>query len=213
MQTPTFAIDWEEVANSLTHGLGLALSCAGLGILLVLAARYGDAWHVVSCSIYGGSLVLVYAASTLYHTVRHDTWKRRFKLLDHVAIFMLIAGTYTPFTLVLMRDGWGWTLFGLVWACALAGIGFKLFSTQRFRKGSTVMYLAMGWLAVLFIKPFLAALPVGSLWWLAAGGLSYTVGVIFYLWDSLPFGHAIWHLFVLGGSACHYFAVLFYVLP
>jgi len=203
----------EEMVNSLTHGLGLVLSAAGAAILLVLASLFGNVWHIVSCSIYGGSLLFLYTASTLYHSARSERLKQIMRLLDHVGIFLLIAGTYTPFALVWMRDGWGWTLFGVVWGLAVLGILFKIFSTNRFRNLSTIFYLLLGWMSVLFIKPMLAAIPEGALFWIVAGGLFYTLGVIFYAWPRLPYSHAIWHLFVLGGSTCHYFAVLFYVLP
>lgn len=214
MQTPrVLQLDREELLNSLTHGLGLALSSAGTAILVVLAVLFGDAWHVVSCSIYGSTLVFLYTISTLYHGARSTRLKRVLKLIDHIAIFLLIAGTYTPFTLVLMRSGWGWPLFGVVWGCALVGILFKLLATHRYHNLATLLYLAAGWAGVLFAEPFLEALPAGSLPWIISGGLFYTVGVVFYLWERLPYGHAIWHLFVLAGSACHYFAVLYYVLP
>ena len=203
----------EEVVNSLTHGVGVALASAGAGVMIALAALFGDVWHVVSCSIYGGSLVFLYAASTLYHTARSPRAKRVFRVVDHVAILMLIAGTYTPFTLVHLRGGWGWTLFGLVWGAAVAGAAFKIVSARRFGGFFIGVYLFMGWLFVLFLKPMLAAVPAGALLWLVAGGLCYTAGVGFYVWRRLPYGHAIWHLFVLAGSACHYFAVVLYVLP
>ncbi len=213
MHLPSPPINWEEFANTLTHGIGLLLSCAGLGILTYLAAQSGTPWHLAGCLVFGSALVLVYMTSTLYHATTHPKLKNIFHVLDHVAIFLLIAGTYTPFTLVWMRDGWGWTLFGLIWGCALLGIGFKVFSFKRFRRASTVFYVLMGWVAVLFAKPMLAAIPEGAVIWLAMGGLFYTVGVIFYVWKSLRFGHAIWHLFVMAGSACHYLAVFFYILP
>ena len=203
----------EEIVNSVTHGLGLALSAGGLVVLVALAALRGTPRHVVSVSIYGATLVLLYAASTLYHAFRSPRVKRVFKVLDHSAIYLLIAGTYTPFTLVVLRGPWGWTLFGLVWGLAVAGIVFKTFFVDHFVIASTIVYVAMGWLVVIAIKPVMAMVPKGGLLWLLAGGLSYTIGVAFFAARRLPYGHAIWHLFVLGGSISHYFAVLFYVLP
>lgn len=203
----------EEIVNSITHGIGLVLSAAGWAVLLVFATLFGDQWHILSCGIYGGTLVFLYGASTLYHSARTPRMKRILRLVDHVAIFLLIAGTYTPFTMGLLRDGWSWTLLALVWGLAVAGLLFKLFSKHRFHWGATVLYLLMGWISVLFIQPMWMALPTGALLLIAAGGMAYTVGVIFYGWHSLPYSHAIWHVFVLVGSALHYFAVALYVLP
>jgi hemolysin III len=203
----------EERANALTHSLGLLLSLVGIPGLVVLAARHGDAWHVVSCSVYGAALIVLYAASTLYHFTRTASWKRFFRVADHACIYLLIAGTYTPFTLVMLSSGWGWTLFGLVWGFAALGIGFKVFGTGRYELVSTATYVAMGWVALVATKPLLEQLPPGCLAWLLAGGITYTVGVVFYAFDRTPFLHAVWHLFVLGGSACHYVAVVRYVLP
>lgn len=207
-QTPA-----EEVVNSLTHGLGLVLSAAGWAVLMVLATLFGDVWHLVSCGIYGGTLVFLYGASTLYHSARSKRLKRILQIVDHIAIFLLIAGSYTPFAMGLMRDGWGWTLLALVWGLALAGLVFKVFSRYRFHWAATTLYLLMGWLSVLFIQPMWAAIPFGGMMLLIAGGLAYTAGVVFFGWHSLPYSHAIWHLFVLAGSAFHYFAVALYVLP
>lgn len=203
----------EELANSITHGLGLALSVAGLVVLIVFAALRGNAWHVVSCSVFGATLVLLYSASMVYHIVRSPRAKRIWKILDHSSIYLLIAGTYTPFMLVNLRGGWGWTLFGLVWGLALLGILFKVFFVDRFVIASTVVYLAMGWIMVIAVKPLLASVAGGGILLLLAGGLAYSLGVVFFAWGKLPFNHAVWHLFVLAGSICHYFAVLFYVLP
>ena len=182
-------------------------------ILVVLAALRGTPWHVVSFSIYGATLVILYTASTLYHAFRSPPLKRIFKIIDHSAIYLLIAGTYTPFTLVTLRGPWGWTLFGLVWALALAGIAFKAFFVDHFVIASTVVYLAMGWLVVIAINPVTEIVPHRGLLLLLAGGLCYTVGVAFFAARRMRYAHAIWHLFVLGGSIIHYFAVLFYVLP
>lgn len=203
----------EEIANSITHGIGAALSIAALSILVVFAGLRGDAWRVVSFSIYGATLVLLYLASTFYHVFSNPRVKRVFHVFDHSAIFLLIAGSYTPFCLVTIRGGWGWSLFGVVWGIAIFGIVFKAFFTGRYNVVSTVLYIAMGWIAVIAIKPLVSQLPPGAFAWILLGGLSYTVGVIFYAWERLPYGHAIWHLFVLGGSTLHFFAVLFYVLP
>jgi hemolysin III len=203
----------EELANSLTHGLGLVLSVAGFGALLVLAVLRGSALQIVSCSVYGSTLVCLYAASTVYHSVRSRRFKRVLKILDHSSIYLLIAGTYTPFTLVILRGGWGWTLFGLVWGRSLFGILFKVWFVDHFKIVSPLVYIAMGWLVVIAFKPLLAMVPGGGIAWLLAGGLSYTIGVAFYAWHKLPYNHAIWHVFVLAGSVCHYVAVLLYVLP
>ena len=203
----------EELANSITHGLGIALSVAGLVILVVLSAIHGNAWHVVSCAIYGATMILLYTASTLYHSFQNPNVKRIMRVLDHSSIYLLIAGTYTPFTLVTLHGPWGWSLFGVVWSLALAGIAFKVYFTGRFPKISTIIYVGMGWIAVIAIKPLMDILPAGGLIFLFGGGLSYTFGVIFYVWHKLPYHHAVWHLFVLGGTVLHFFAILFYVVP
>ena len=203
----------EELVNSLTHGTGALLSAVGLVVLVVLACLHGTVLHIVSCSIYGATLVLLYTASTLYHSVRSPRLKHAFKIIDHSCIYLLIAGTYTPFTLVTLQGNWGWTLFGLIWVLAAAGIVFQVFFVYRFKILATIAYVLMGWLAVFAVKPLLDTLPSGGFAWLLAGGIVYTVGALFYLVKRLPYNHAIWHLFVLGGSACHYVAVLFYVVP
>ena len=203
----------EEFTNSLTHGLGAGLSVAGLVLLVVRSAQHGNTWHVVSTAIFGASLVLLYAASTLYHSLRGERLKQVLQKFDHAAIFLLIAGTYTPFVLVTLRGPWGWSLFGVVWGLAVAGVTLKFWLAGRFRLISTLIYLAMGWLVMVAIKPLVAALPAGGLRLLIAGGLCYTGGAAFYLWKRLPFHHAIWHLWVLGGSACHWTAVYLYVVP
>ena len=203
----------EELVNSLTHGTGALLSAAGLGVLVVLACLHGTALHILSCGIYGATLVLLYTASTLYHAVRSPRLKHAFKIVDHSCIYLLIAGTYTPFTLVTLQGSWGWTLFGLIWVLAAAGIVFQVFFVYRFKILATIAYILMGWLAVFAVRPLLDALPAGGFAWLLAGGIVYTVGALFYLLKRLPYNHAIWHFFVLGGSACHYVAVLLYVVP
>ncbi len=203
----------EEIANSLTHGLGLALSVAGLAVLVVLAALRGTTWHIVSCAVYGTTLVLLYGASTLYHGVRGPRVKRVLRVLDHSAIYLLIAGTYTPFALVTLRGAWGWSLFGVVWGLALLGILWKMWFVDRFVVVSTTVYLLMGWLAVIAAKPLLAALPLGGIAWILAGGLCYTAGVVFFGWKRLPYAHTVWHVLVVAGSVCHFLAVLLYVIP
>lgn len=203
----------EEMANIVTHGLGLALSVVGWIALMVFSGVAGDGWDLAASAVYGGSLVFLYSTSTAYHSVRQPRTKYTLRILDHVAIFLLIAGTYTPFTVLLMRDGWGWTVLAVVWGFAIAGLLFKLLSAHRFHPAATSLYLIMGWFGVLFVNPVSGALPTGALMLIAAGGLAYTVGVIFYGWHSLRYSHAIWHVFVLVGSICHYIAVAVYVLP
>lgn len=203
----------EEIANSVTHGIGAGLSVAALSILVTFASLNGDAWRVVSFSIYGSTLILLYIASTFYHGLPFPRAKIILQVLDHSAIFLLIAGTYTPFTLVTLRGAWGWTLFGLVWGLAICGILLKVFFINRFRILSVCLYIGMGWIMLIALKPLLSAVPVGGIVWLGIGGLAYTFGVIFYVLKQIPFNHAIWHLFVLAGSVCHFFSILFYVLP
>ena len=203
----------EEIAHTITHGVGLLLSIAGLAVLVVFASAHGSAWHVVACSIYGATLVLLYAASTLYHGIPWARPKRVFGFLDQAAIYLLIAGTYTPFTLVNLRGAWGWTLLGLVWGLASLGIVLEVVPRWRFKGLSLVLYLALGWLWVIAIKPLLGSVAPGGLGLLLLGGVAYTSGLIFYVWRRLPYSHAMWHLFVLAGSVCHFFAVLFYVIP
>ena len=203
----------EEIANSITHGIGAALATAGLTILVVFAALKGDAWRIVAFTIYGTSLVIMYTSSTLYHSITQKKAKRYFRIMDHSSIFLLIAGTYTPITLLSLRGtGWGWTMFGLIWGMAILGILFKLMFYGKLEKLSVVFYILMGLLAVIAIKPMLANLPTGLLIWIAIGGLSYTLGIIFYSWTKLPYSHSIWHLFVLGGSISHFFGILLYLV-
>ena len=202
----------EEIANSITHGIGAALGTAALTILVVFAALKGDAWRVVSFSIYGASLVILYTSSTLYHAFTHKGAKRYFRIMDLSSIFLLIAGTYTPITLLPLRGtGWGWTMFGLIWGMALIGILFNTFFYGKFEKLSIVFYVLMGWLVVIAIKPILANLPTGLLIWILIGGLSYTIGIIFLIWTKFPYRHTVWHLFVLGGSISHFFGILIYL--
>jgi hemolysin III len=202
----------EEIANSITHGIGALLSVAALVVMLVTAALHHSTWHVVACAVYGVSLILLYTCSTLYHAIRAPRAKYVFKILDHAAIYVLIAGTYTPFTLVSLRGAWGWSLFGVVWTLAAAGIAFKCFFVDRMVTLSTTVYILMGWCAVVAVKPLFDALSWNGFAWLLAGGLSYTIGVIFFAMRR-RYAHAIWHLFVIGGSLCHFYAVYRYVLP
>ncbi|MBN9424243.1 MAG: hemolysin III [Candidatus Accumulibacter sp. 66-26] len=203
----------EELANGLTHGAGLLLAIAGLGVLLAHATQRGDVWHVVGCTVFGLALIACYATSTLYHSVRSERLRPLLRTLDHAAIFLLIAGTYTPFTLVSLRGPWGWSLFGVVWGLALLGIALRLLLNGRLHGLVVALYLAMGWVVVIAVQPMLDRVAPGGLALLAGGGLAYTGGVVFYKWKRLPYNHAIWHLFVLLGSALHFFAVLFYVVP
>jgi hemolysin III len=201
-------------ANILASAIGWALSLPGLIILIELARQNGNGWHVISCAIYGTSLVVSYAAFTLYHVFKfHERWGELFKILDHATIYLLIAGTYTPFTLVYLRGNWGWTLFAAVWALTLLGVLFKIFFVHRFRVLAPLIYLFMGWSIIFAIKPAAELIPRAGINLLLAGGLFYTGGLIFYFWKKLLFHHAIWHLFVLAGSACHYFAVFYSVIP
>lgn len=198
----------EEVVNAITHGVGIAASLAGGIVLISLASATDNVWQITSAVVFSFSLLLLYVTSTLYHAVKGEQAKTRLKVLDHCAIFVLIAGTYTPFTLVGLRGPLGWGLFIAIWGMAVAGILFKLFFTGRLRLLSTLMYVAMGWLVVIVIEPLVRAIPASALAWLVAGGLSYTLGTLFYHNRRIPYSHAIWHLFVLVGSLCHFAAVL-----
>lgn len=203
----------EEVANALTHGLGAIAALGGGAVLVTLAAVFGDGWQLAGAIVFCASLLLLYLASTLYHAIPHPRAKARLKVLDHCAIYLLIAGTYTPFTLVGLRGPWGWTLLGTIWGLALAGCVFKLFYTGRFKGLSTAIYIAMGWLVIVAIEPMLRLLPTWTLAWLFGGGIAYTVGALFYLSRRLPYAHAIWHGFVIVGSVCHFVAVASQVAP
>lgn len=203
----------EELANSITHGVGALLAIAGLGVLCGFVALRGDAWHIVSSSIYAATLILCFASSTLYHSVTHASAKQVLRTLDHSAIFLLIAGTYTPFTLVTLRGPWGWSLFGVIWGLALMGLIIQFTPLKKIRALSITLSALMGWVVIAAIKPLMDNLAPGGLWLLVLGGLCYTGGIGFYLWRSLRFHHAIWHLFVLAGGALHFFAILFYVIP
>ena len=201
-----------EIASALTHGLGAVAALAGGAVLITLTAIHGDGWQLGASIVFGISLLLLYVASTLYHSIQHPVAKGRLKVFDHCAIYVLIAGTYTPFTLIGLRGPWGWGLFIAIWTLALAGVVFKLFYTGRFKLLSTAIYIAMGWLVLVAIKPMLNSLDAWTLGWLLAGGLSYTLGTYFYHRESIRFSHAIWHLFVIGGSVCHFIAVTAQVL-
>lgn len=199
----------EEIFNSITHGIGTLLSIAALVILVVFAAVKGNAWHVVSFSIFGSSLVLLYLSSTLYHSFTRENLKNLFVRFDHAAIFLLIAGTYTPFVLTTIRGALGWTLFGIIWGLAIVGMVIRSIYLTRFRKLMVGIYLAMGWMFLLAIGPMLKNLPSSSITFLFIGGACYSIGVIFYAWRNLKYGHGIWHLFVLAGSIMHFFSVFY----
>ncbi len=203
----------EELANSITHGIGVVLSIAGLAVLTAFATLLGNVWHIVSVSIYGATQILLYTASTLYHSIPIPRAKQILRRLDHTAIFLLIAGTYTPFTLVNLRGPWGWSLLITVWALAIIGIVLQGFLLRQKSIWNALIYIAMGWVVVIGAKPLLSSVPLGGLLLLLGGGLAYSGGAIFYVWKRIPYNHAIWHLFVLLGSVFHYFAVLFYVIP
>lgn len=203
----------EEIANWVTHGIGLAASIVGLTLLIVYSSVRGNAWHVVSFTVFGLTLLTLYMVSTIYHARRDERAKLFFQKLDHAAVFLLIAGTYTPFLLTHLRGAWGWSLFGVIWGLCGAGAVFQLCFGPRYRLASTLAYLFLGWLIVVALQPMIDRVPPGGLWLLLAGGLCYTVGVIFYRWHRLRYHHAVWHGFVLGGSTCHYLAVLLFLLP
>jgi len=203
----------EEIANSITHGVGMLVSIAVMPLLIIAAARTHDAWRVVSVSVYATTLILLYTASTLYHALPVGRAKAVFQRLDHAAIYLLIAGTYTPFVLVPLRGGWGWALFGVVWGLGIAGVVLKSTLGPRLPALSTAMYLGMGWMAVIGAGVLIKHVPAPGLAWLAAGGLLYSGGVAFYVWERPRFTHALWHVCVLGGSGAHLAAVYWYVLP
>ncbi|WP_106766105.1 PAQR family membrane homeostasis protein TrhA [Paenibacillus faecalis] len=203
----------EEIANAITHGIGAVLSIAALVLLIVFSSLEGTVWHVVSFTIYGTTMVLLYLNSTLVHSFKEGKAKDVFEFLDHSSIYLFIAGTYTPFLLVAIRGPLGWSLFGVIWGIALLGCIFKVFFVKRFLFMSTVFYIAMGWLIVIAWNPLTAVVAPQGINLLVGGGLLYTIGTIFYVWRGFPFHHAIWHLFVLAGSVLHFFAVLFYILP
>ena len=196
-----------ELANTVTHGAGVLASITALTVLVILAARGGDPWEIVGASIFGATLVLLYLASTMYHAASAPGIKARLKVLDHSAIYLLIAGTYTPFMIGVLRGGWGWSMFGVIWGLAAAGVVFKLFLTGRFPRISTLIYVLMGWLVLIAAVPMFQLMAPATLAWLIAGGVTYTAGTVFYHNERIPQAHAIWHLFVIGGSVCHALAV------
>lgn len=210
--TATAAHLREEFASALTHGLGAVAALAGSAVLITLAAIYGNGWQLGASIVFGVTLLLLYTASTLYHAIQHPVAKGRLKVFDHCAIYLLIAGTYTPFTLLGLRGAWGWGLFAAIWTLAIAGVVFKLRlltsnPTGRFKLLSTLLYIAMGWLVVVAIKPMIEALDAWTFGWLIAGGVAYTLGTFFYHRASIRYSHAIWHLFVIAGSTCHFVSV------
>ncbi len=203
----------EEVANAITHGIGAVLSMAALVILIVFASLKGTPWHIVSFTIFGSTMLILYSCSTLVHSFRDGKVKDLFEIFDHSAIYLFIAGTYTPFMLLAVKGVLGWSIFFTVWAMAILGCAFKAFFTKRFLFMSTIFYVLMGWLIVIAWGPLTASIATGGIVLLAAGGILYTLGTVFYVWRGFPFHHAVWHLFVLAGSVLHFFAVLFYLLP
>ncbi|HEY2420994.1 MAG TPA: hemolysin III family protein [Neobacillus sp.] len=203
----------EEIANSITHGIGALLSIAALVILIVCSSLYGTAWHVVSFTIFGVSMLILYTSSTLVHSFPQGKAKDVFEILDHSSIYFFIAGTYTPFLLIVIKDTLGWTLFGIVWGLAIAGTVFKCFFVKKYLFTSTVLYVVMGWMIVFAWKPLADRLSSQGLFLLMIGGVLYTLGAIFYVWRGFRYHHAVWHLFVILASTAHFFCVVFYVLP
>lgn len=202
----------EEIFNSVTHGVGSLLSIAGTVVLIVLAAINSDAWALVSCAIYGSSLIILYTMSTLYHAITNKTAKAFFRIMDHNTIFFLIAGTYTPITLVALRGALGWVLFGIVWGAAAIGIVLNSIDLEKFRKPSVVCYVAMGWVIIIAIRPMIQHVTPLSLWFLLIGGLCYTVGIIFYALKKVKYFHSVWHIFTVAGSVFHYFSILLIIV-
>jgi hemolysin III len=198
----------EEIANSVIHGVGFLAALAATPFLVIAAARRGDSVAIVGASVFAGTVMVLYLASTIYHALPRNKVKRVFRIIDHSAIFLLIAGTYTPFTLGVLRGAWGWILFGLVWSLAVIGVTLKSVGGIRYPRLSTTIYLGMGWLALIAIRPLWVHVPVAGWLWLIAGGLSYTAGIAFYAAERLRYGHFVWHVFVLLGTVCHFFAVL-----
>lgn len=213
LKTKLEKLSVEEIANTVTHGFGLILSIAGFVVLVVLASIKGDFWHILSSVIYGLSLVTLYAASTFYHGASSPALKRKLQIVDHCCIYLLIAGSYTPFSLIVLRGTFANTLLAVFWIFALAGILSKIFFFKKFPILSVISYLVMGWIGVLAVQPLFAALGFAPIALVVAGGVAYSLGVIFFAWERLPHHHAIWHLFVLTGSICHYLAIILYVIP
>lgn len=203
----------EEIANSVTHGIGMALASAGLAVMVTLAALRGTTIHVVTCAIFGATMVVLYTASTLYHSIPHPRAKNVLRVLDHTAIYLLIAGTYTPFTLVSLRGPWGWWVFAIVWTTGLIGVTLGFLVKRKKGAVTATVSAIMGWTVIVAFKPLMENVETGGIILLILGGITYTAGIAFYGWKRFPWNHAVWHLFVLGGSVFHYFAVLFYVIP
>lgn len=203
----------EEVANSITHGIGWLLGIVALILLVIYSARYGTVWHVISCTIFGVGLILLFANSTLYHSIQPRKAKKVFKILDHSSIYFLIAATYTPYTLAVLRGPLGWLLFGIVWGGFILGTLFKVFLAGRFKGLSVAIYIALGWCVILAIGPLIRALPFEGVLLLFAGGVSYTVGALVYAKKGIRYSHAVWHVYVLVGAIFHFFSVFFYVIP
>ena len=213
IKKPRYYPPAEERLNVLSHGIGFALSILALILLVLKARRLGEVAHLVSFTIFGASMVLVYAASTFYHSAKASRLRIRLNILDHAAIYILIAGTYTPFALITLEDGPGFTILWVVWLMALAGVILKLFFAGRYQLLSTIMYVAMGWLIIFAINPLIENLSSEGLWWLFGGGISYTVGAILFMLNKIPFNHAIFHIFVLLGTFAHFISIYFYILP
>ncbi len=211
-QLPEYTLG-EEIANSVTHGIGALLSLIGTAILLYRAVRDGTTLHVISFAVYGSCLFLLHLSSTLYHALRPPRAKRVFRVFDHCSIYLLIAGTYTPFLLLSLWGRWGLTLLIAIWTLAIAGIVFKSLFIGRLQRASVLLYILMGWMIIVAAREAWIRVPHAAIGFVAAGGLFYTLGVAFYAWKSLPYNHAVWHLFVLGGSVCHYAAILLYLMP
>ncbi len=203
----------EEIFNASTHGFGILLSIVGLSVLVAFASINGSVMLIISCAIFGASLIFGYSFSTIYHAVTNEKAKQIFRKFDHASIYFLIAGTYTPIALVVLKGAWGWSIFAVIWAISIFGIVLEFITQNRFRKLSIALYILMGWLIIVATKQLIANMETGGLWLLLAGGLFYSIGVIFYIIKKIPYNHAIWHLFVLAGSICHYFMVLFYIIP
>ena len=206
-KNPFYTIQ-EEIANSVTHGVGTGMAVVGLIVLIVLAAVYGGTRQIVSVSVYGGSLIILYLASTLYHSIQHPQAKKVLRIFDHASVYILIAGTYTPFLLLAIRGTLGWAVLAIVWTLAAIGITWKIFFIGRYEIIATAAYVLMGWMCMILVKEMITKLPPVGLVLLMTGGIIYTIGVIFYAWEKIPYNHAIWHVFVLGGSICHYFAIM-----
>jgi hemolysin III len=203
----------EEIANAVTHGIGALLSVAALVLLIIFSSLYGTVWHVVSFTIFGSFMVVLYFSSTMVHALPHGKAKDLFEIFDHASIYLFIAGSYTPFTFIVIQGSLGWTLFGIVWGLAIAGTIFKVFFVKKYLFTSTILYVAMGWLIVLGWNQIITNLDFNGIVLLIAGGICYTIGAIFYVWRGFKYHHAVWHIFVIAGTATHFFCVLLYLLP